>query len=166
MYERRLASDILEGQFDATEVEVLRQDDETRIICTRAAASGQVLEISQVTFLPAGKERFHDVHQAVLAGESMGKAFRQRGISFHRKVQAAYSYGLPPRFERWFGNNGQATIIEVAVVVGPDDTPYANILETFSPAVDWPDFRGHPTAAQLERIVLLDDFLSDEGSQA
>ncbi|HEY5442612.1 MAG TPA: hypothetical protein VIJ68_03675 [Candidatus Saccharimonadales bacterium] len=160
MHERRLSSDILERQFGKTYLKVLSDDNEPRIICTRALDGDRVLEISSVTFTPAGAEKFPDAHRAVLAGESMGKVFREHGIPFRRNIQALYGYTLPANFERWFGESGQATIIDLTVVAGPDDTPYARILETFSPAVHWPNFTPGSMPEHTERIEQLDRFLS------
>lgn len=133
-----LSSEILERQFGPTEVEVLHQDERTRLICTRVIATGQILEVSSVSFIEAGALVFPEVHQAVLAGESMGKAFLEAGVEFARDVQATQRQNLPVEMIRQFEAEGPVTIVEVTILVGPDQTPYAEIIETYSPAVDWP----------------------------
>ena len=133
-----LSSEILERQFGPTEVEVLHQDERTRLICTRVIATGQILEVSSVSFIEAGALVFPEVHQAVLAGESMGKAFLEAGVEFARDVQATQRQKLPVEMIRQFEAEGPVTIVEVTILVGPDQTPYAEIIETYSPAVDWP----------------------------
>jgi hypothetical protein len=159
-----LSSDILEAQFGPTEVEILRQDAETRIICTKAVRTGQVLEISRVTFDRAGRAAFPVVHQAVMDGASMGKAFRQADIEFRRVVGSAYACDLPKTFRRWFGSSVNATVVDVAVLVGSDCLPYAEILEVYSPLVEWPRSVGQPTARQLKKLGLLYKFFTDESS--
>jgi hypothetical protein len=137
-----LSSDILERQFGPTELTVLYQGGTSRIICTKAKASGQVLELSFVNFTRAGAEKFPEVHRAVLAGTSMGKAFRASSVAFRRKERIVHSNDLATHFGRQFGGEGPATILEVTILAGPDKTPYAEILETYSPAVRWPRRQG------------------------
>jgi hypothetical protein len=155
-----LSSDVLERQFGPTELEVLYQAAGTRIIRTLAADSRQSLELSLVAFVQAGVEEFPGTHQAVIGGASMGKAFRADGIGFVRQEKAAYRYALPVSFERFFGSREPATVVAVSVLAGPNKTPYAEILETFSPAVRRPCQAGQPTDGQLAKIRLLDEFLA------
>ena len=133
-----LSSDILEQQFGPTEIEVLSQDGDKRVICTRVAHSRQVLEISTVKFIAEGAKKFVQTHQAVLDGMSMGKAFRRDKIDFIRQIQKIYRQELSANLEQQFGETGEATVVSVLILVGPGKTPYAEILETYSPAVDWP----------------------------
>ena len=154
-----LSSDILENQFGPTELEVLYQDAATRVICTKTVGSGQVLELSLVSFVPAGVERFADVHQAILAGESIGKAFRAAGVQLNRDFEGGYKYALPASFEQRFASREPATVVDVAILVGEHNTPYARILETYSPEVEWKLREIEPTPDQLARIQLLDELL-------
>jgi len=159
-----LSSDILEEQFGPTKVEVLYQDAVTRIICTRALASGQVLELSYVAFVKSGAEKFPGAHRSVIAGESMGKAFRTAGIKFTRQQQTACRYNLPENFERWFERPGAATVVAVSILVGPGKTAYAEILETYSPEVQWAPQAGKPNMKQLAALTLLDEFLASQAA--
>jgi hypothetical protein len=134
----RLSSDVLEQQFGPTSVEILHQDARTRVICTKVISSGQILELSRVEFIQSGADMFPDVHAAVVAGQSMGKAFRAHGIAFIRQAEAVYRHILPDGFNRRFGSKGEATIVVVDVFAGDSRTPYAHILETYSPVVAWP----------------------------
>lgn len=156
-----LSSDILEQQFGPTEVEVLYQDATTRIICTRVSASLQALELSHVTFIQAGVDKFPATHQAVCEGASIGKTFRRDGVEFIREEQAAYRTTLPVHFGRFFGKDKAATAVVVSIFVGPDKTPYAKILEIYSPDVKWPHTAGQPKARQLN-IEPLDSFLANQ----
>ncbi len=133
-----LSSDILEQQFGPTCIEILRQDDQTRVICTKVLATGQVLEISQVSFIKAGVDEFSDVHRIITAGESMGKAFESRNIGFTRRTKSIIQEVPSPQLRQAFNSDQPATIVVVTILVGPDQTPYANIIETYSPAVRWP----------------------------
>jgi hypothetical protein len=133
-----LSSDILEAQFGPTELTVLYQDASSRIICTKAKPGGQMLELSFVNFNQAGAGQFPEVHQAVKAGTSIGKAFRDAGIAFKREEQLVDSQALAARFGQQFGSQGAATVMTVSILAGPDQTPYAEILEIYSPAVRWP----------------------------
>ena len=133
-----LSSDILEAQFGPTELTVLYQDETSRIICTKAKSGGQLLELSFVDFSRVGIEKFPEVHWVVTAGTSMGKAFRAAGVPFKRKEQLVDNPVLAAHFGRQFGSAGAATVITVSILAGPDQTPYAEILEIYSPAVHWP----------------------------
>jgi len=156
-----LSSDILEAQFGPTEVAVLHQDNLERIICTKVLASGQVLELSRVVFGGAGAEKFPDIHRAIVAGESMGKAFRAAGIEFVRETKGAYKQTLPANLQQWFGSSEAATVVDVSILVGADQVPYAQILEVYSPAVRWPHSIGQPTTEQRLVISRLDKFLKE-----
>jgi len=158
--ENVLSSEVLEKQFGPTEVSVLYQDGKTRLICTRAATNGQVLELSRVVFNPAGTEKFAETHAAVLAGQSMGKAFKAAGIEFRRETKAAYRRTLPASFGGWFGSGQPANIVVVAILAGPDRTPYADILEVYSPAVDWPQSGGSPSDEHLAIIKAIGELLA------
>lgn len=133
-----LSSDILEQQFGPSEIVVLYQRNLERIICTKVVSSGQVLELSHVQFIQTGVDTYPDVHQAIIAGQSMGKAFRERGIECTREVKYTYRQKLPTSFNKWFGTSDPATVMDVSIFVGPDHTAYARILETYSSAVSWP----------------------------
>lgn len=137
-----LSSDILERQFGPTELTVLHQSGNSRIISTRAKANGQLLELSFVNFIAAGVDKFPEVHEAVVAGTSMGKAFRDAGVAFSRKERIVDNQTLLENFGRQFGGEGPATVINVLILVGPDKIPYAEVLETYSPAVRWPGRNG------------------------
>ncbi len=135
-----LSSDILERQFGPTELEILRQDDKTRITFTKAADSGRILEISQVTFHEEGIAAFPEIHREVVEGKSMGKAFAGHNIAFERQVRGACLYDqrvLPSGFTKRFGSSEPATVIDVSIAVGPGGAPYADILEVYSPGVSW-----------------------------
>lgn len=153
-----ISSAILKRQFGETSVDILYQNERTRIICTKAE-SGQVLELSYVAFNPTGAERFPEVHDAIRAGESMGQAFQGRDIAFLREIHAAYNYPLPPHFESWFKSQKPATVVAVSIFVGSENTPYAEILETYSPDVQWPKLRGEPETEQVQKINELNEFL-------
>jgi hypothetical protein len=157
-----LSSDILEQQFGPTEVEVLYQDNGTRIIRTLATDSRQILEMSRAVFIQSGVKKFPGTHQTVIEGMSMGKAFRADGIEFIREEQGTYRYALPAIFKRFFGSGEPATIVEVLVLAGPGKTPYATILETYSPDVRWPHQAGEPTAGQLAKVQALGEFLANQ----
>jgi hypothetical protein len=154
-----LSSDILERQFGPTNVQILYQDDASRSICTKVVATGQVLELSRVAFLQPGINEFPEVHAAVVAGQSMGKAFKTRDIPFHRETHAAFQFDLPDGFCRQFKSSGLASVVEVSIFVGQQKIPYAKILETYSPAVSWPGPSGAPVDDHLRQIQLFGDFL-------
>lgn len=155
----RLSSDILEQQFGPTTLEVLYQDDKTRIICTKSKTSGQILELSRVTFIKSGVTQFANVHHDIVTGQSMGKAFRSHGIPFVREVHSSYRQTLPDSFSRRFGSNNPASVVSVSILVGPDRTPYAQILETYSPHVIWPTAGNKPNDGQRNEIQLFNTLL-------
>ncbi|MEK7594544.1 MAG: hypothetical protein AAB436_02835 [Patescibacteria group bacterium] len=154
-----LSSDILELQFGPTEIDVLHHNDETRIIQTRALSTGQTLEISLVEFDSAGAREFEAAHQDVLSGKSIGKTFRDHGIEFTRNQQAAEMRLIPLEFARQFGNTQFATVVAVTIFVGPNNLPYAEILETYSPEVIWPDAEDQLSEEQIIRLELLTKFI-------
>src|SRR5689334_21544837 len=116
-----LSSDVLEAQFGPTDVEVLLQNEDERITSTATIKNGipdQTLEISQVRFKEEGAAKFPDVHQAVIEGQSIGKALRAAGVALSRSVYAGYKYSLPANFNRCFGSNKPATVFGVKILVG------------------------------------------------
>lgn len=150
-----LSSDILERQFGPTELEVLYQRDLRRIIRTKVAASGQVLELSQVSFKPEGVSAFADVHRQVMDGMSMGKAFAGQGVAFRRQTRGVHIYQsdrLPAGFAGQFASEGPATVVEVSIFAGPDGIPYADILEVYNPVVKWPESATPPDKTALESL--------------
>jgi hypothetical protein len=156
-----LSSDILEAQFGPTEVEILHQDKSERIICTKLVETRQVLEVSHVRFIYEGVSRFPEVHESVLKGWSMGKAFRDAGIEFRRNVHAGFKYNLPPHFTKIYGSEDAANVLRVEIQVGPSGLPYADILETYHPAVDWGSLKKlEPDQPLSNRIDNLDHFLA------
>jgi hypothetical protein len=159
-----LSSDILEQQFGPTKIAVLYQDAAARIICTKVAATGQVLEISSVGFVRRGVQAFAHVHKDIAGGQSMGKAFRARNIPFTRLTKAAYKRAVPASFGRLFGAARYATVVEVAIVVGADHIPYADIIETYSPHVQWPETTPQPKREPVQ-LAALDIFLRQLFSQ-
>lgn len=158
-----LSSDILEAQFGPTAIKVLRQDAGKRVISTNAG--GLALEFSLVTLkgsAPAS-EAFADVRRDISAGMSMGKAFRGRGIPFKRRVRAVYSYELSDGFRRRFGGSGAATVVEVSVAAGQGAVPYADILEVYAPAVDWPESGPTPPPKTEASLSGFDKLLTELG---
>lgn len=154
-----LSSDILERQFGPTELEIMFQDEMTRIICTKAAGDGRVLEVSWVVFASDAATNFPEPYQDMLAGESMGKAFRSHEIKFQRKIKNSYTYDLPPAYQRWFGDAQDATVVDLSILAGPNQRLFAEVLETYRPGTIWPYLTGEPAAEQRRQIGLLGDFL-------
>lgn len=158
-----LSSDILEGQFGPTELDVLRQDGQVRIIRTRTTG-GQLLELSLVSFKTSPIDGLREAHEDVLAGRSMGKAFRDRGLPFKRQVRAVYEADvsvLPPIFQRTFETSGAATVVNVSILAGPEQMAYADILEVYNPAVSWPQSAGQIDADTSKRLEDFAQLLTD-----
>jgi hypothetical protein len=151
-----LSSTVLERQFGPTELEILKQDEGGRIVCTKVVETGQILELSQVVFQPEGIAAFPEIHREVLAGTSMGKAFAEDGMPFHRDIHASYRYDhriLPAVFAKRFDSGEPPTVTDLSVTVGPDATPYASILEVFSPRVNpWELTGGEMGEAIVDRL--------------
>ncbi len=135
---QRLSSDILEQQFGPTEIEILHQDKTTRIICTKTTEDQKILELSRVVFVAEGVALHPAVHQDILNGTSMGKAFRSDGTEFNREVRSAQKLSLPSKFTKYFKSEASATVVNVRILVGPNRVPYADIIEVYSPDVAWP----------------------------
>jgi hypothetical protein len=133
-----LSSDILEEQFGPTRLVILKQDSQHRIIKTVSIASGEVLELSLVTFNVGSATVFPDIHQKVLLGYSMGKAYREAHIPFIRDVRSITHNPLPPRLASYFDQPGSATTVDVDIYVGKVKTHYCHILEIYNAAVKWP----------------------------
>jgi hypothetical protein len=134
------SSDVLEDQFGPTTLQVLRQDKTERLVCT-ITSDGRILELSWVRFNLAGAAAFSGVHQNVMAGKSIGKAFRDHGVPFRRRTRSVQRYPsgkLPARISKLFEADGSATVVDVSVLAGSSGTPYADILEVYSPRVAWP----------------------------
>lgn len=159
-----LSSDFLEEEFGPTELEVLywNEDTLTRVSCTKVIETGQVVEVSLVVFDPRGTATYPEVHQTVLDGASMGKAFRAAGIRRHRETKSAYAYHLPEVFGHWFGSEEVGIVANTMFSVGPEHTPYAELLETFTSSVEdrLQLSVGEPTQELRERIYWLGDLLA------
>jgi hypothetical protein len=134
-----LSSDILERQFGPTSIDIIYQDNKSRVICTKVIDSGQILELSYVEFIKSGVDKFPDIHREVLSGRSMGKAFKAHDTDFIRSTQSSYRYALPGSFNKHFGGSRPAWVIDVLILVGSNRIPYARILETYRPEVAWTD---------------------------
>ena len=156
-----LSSDILEQQFGATEIEVLHQDEQVRIIATYAKGSGRILELSRVIFKNEGIAAFPDTHRSVLAGESIGKAFRKAQIPFGRKVSGVYRQTLSGSFNQRFKSSKPAIVVPVSILVGSDKLPYAEIIETYTPELVWP-----PQGPGLPRPAVPDEEVGFRGDRS
>lgn len=155
MISAQLSSDILEKQFGPTTINILHQDDEIRIIQTVAIETGQVLELSLVRFTPEGVAAFPEIHQAILSGQSMGKAFRAARVEFRRDSQFACSSAVPMPMQKYFASQEPATIVSVHILAGPDKVHYATITETYTPAASWPRIFGTITPQAATDLNLL-----------
>lgn len=133
------SSDILKQQFGSTRLIVLDQNSEYRIIKTIASDDNSVLELSLVTFDQPNVNTFPDVHQTILAGESIGTAYQNAGILFKRNVTVIQHVTLPSSIASYFKSHEKATVVEVDIRVGPQQIHYCSILEIYSPAVRWPE---------------------------
>lgn len=154
-----ISSDILESQFGPTYVSVIYQDDNYRVISTRVKESDKMLELSLVEFIDSGASAFPELHQEVLSGGSMGKVFRSADVDFVRKTDALYLAILPEVFHDKFRDKGPINVVDVTILVGPDKTPYAHILETYSPEVVWAVKTTSPTPGQMTKIKRLAEFI-------
>lgn len=134
-----LSSEILEEQFGPTRLVVLKQNKKLRIIETVTKDSEQILELSMVTFDKQNIHTFPEVHKEILAGQSMGMAYKNAGIRFIREITSTIHAQLPLELESEFNQKGLATIVEVDIFVGEQKAHYCHILEIYSPAVTWPE---------------------------
>lgn len=134
-----LSSDILEEQFGPTRLSVLAQNKTHRIIQTISEQTSAVLELSLVSFSKDTEILYPQIHQVIYNGTSMGKAFTEAGVVFHRSVSSVTKSMLPSSIARYFSETGLATIVELRVFVGEKSTHYCDIIEIYSPAVVWPE---------------------------
>jgi hypothetical protein len=155
----QLSSDILERQFGPTSVKVLQQNDSVRVIET-VTRDGRVLELSLVRFMPEGVQAFPKVHTAVRAGQSMGKAFRERGIAFEREETFASKQTAPSFMQKLF-QNPEAIMVGVTILVGPQKLPYAQITETYTGEANWPSLSGEPTEQAKADLLALGTYLGN-----
>jgi len=132
-----LSSEILENQFGPTRLVVLKQNSTHRIIETVASDNKQVLELSIVTFDKENVDIFPDVHAEIIAGASIGKAFKKASVRFIRKINSTTHIPLPAILSSEFNQKGLATIVDVDIFVGEQKAHYCHILEVYSPAVSW-----------------------------
>lgn len=156
-----LSSDILQQQFGETQLIILNQNTQYRVIETITTADKTVLELSLVTFDQANVHVFSDIHQAILAGESIGATYKKAGILFKRNVTAINHTLLPAIFAAYFNTQEAATVIEVGILVGPEQIHYCSILEIYSPAVRWPDPATSISISVQERLQEFAKLLED-----
>lgn len=156
------SSDILESQFGTTTVDVLHQDEHVRVIQTRVVGTDQILEFSSVTFNQQGVNEFADIHESIVGGESMGKAFKAAGVDFVRQTHAVSRLVAPPVFATLFDTDQPAWVVEVAIAAGKNQTPYADILEVYSGLIEWPEPAIEPTKQMLSRLDKFSQFVIDQ----
>ena len=166
-----LSSDILEQQFGPTKVVILKQNAQYRLINTVVVATGQILELSVVSFIANGAQMYPIVHKNILAGESIGKAFRNAHIEFNRQTINTTKSKLPSKIQKMFKpayartsygetgilgkpsiNSSLVTVVEVSIYVGPQKTHYCDILEIYSPQVVWPDKISGEVPGQIKKL--------------
>ncbi|TAL14618.1 hypothetical protein EPN95_02340 [Patescibacteria group bacterium] len=148
-----LSSDILEKQFGPTELVIIAQNANYRLIKTIAKKNQTVLEISFVRFDTPNINIFADVHQTVLRGSSMGKAFTDAGVQFVRTPRSVDHIEVLPDIQSLFGHVGLATIVTVDIFVGPKKVHYCHITEIYSPLVAWPDIKT-PKSSHINQTLL------------
>jgi hypothetical protein len=154
-----LSSDILEKQFGPTQIDVLHHDEEVRFVQTRVKETGQILELSFVGFHAPVVDKFEEIRQEVMNGKSLGKAFRDRGVAFVRQQQVAVRLELPDVFGKKFASSGLVTVVAATIVVGDEQLEYAEVLETYSPDVSWPEIGGELSDEQSSKLELLTKFV-------
>jgi len=152
MIGNHLSSDILEQQFGPTTVKVLRQDNAVRVIQTVVTKNQQILELSLVRFEPAGIAAFPEVHATIKSGQSMGKAFRAKGIKFLREEEFACYHAVPLAIQKMFDTERPALMVGVSVLVGPSKILYATIVETYTGTVTWPRLFGEATQQAVDEL--------------
>lgn len=150
-----LSSDILEQQFGPTKVIIIKQNSYIRVINTVVADRGQVLELSMVRFDASGANKYSHIHANIVAGESIGKAFRAAGVEFIRKTQYQTTSSLPDKIQKQFGVKGMPTIVGVSIFVGKPQIHYCDIFEIYSPLVKWPSARDDVVNVQPNIELLL-----------
>lgn len=158
MINSQLSSDILEQQFGPTTINILHQDDAIRIIQTVVRATGQVLEFSLVRFEAEGTAAFAGIHTQIVAGQSMGKAFRANNIAFQRTELLACRMSVPLKLVTTFGTK-DFTVTAVTVRVGPYQIPYATITEIYSGEVKWPHHLGVYTDQTIKDLEVMTHYL-------
>lgn len=145
---RVISSDILESQFGPTNIEVIKQDNNSRLIYTKVIATGQILEVSKVQFKTPVLSQFFVIHQEIMTGKSIGKSFRKHNVDFIRQQKSVHKKFIPA-YDAFFGDNRPATVVEVSIFVGPEKVHYADILEIYSPDVQWP---------MLDNVLIIDNY--------
>ena len=133
-----LSSDVLEQQFGQTRVVVHKQTQEYRVITTIANKDNKILELSLVEFDASGIGYYPKIHNQIVGGVSMGKAFRAGGVSFVRRTKAAGKLNIPGSLQKILNSPDEPTAVEVSIFVGNDAIHYADILEIYSSDVVWP----------------------------
>jgi hypothetical protein len=159
---KQLSSDILEHQFGPTLVEVIFQNDKNRLIFTRTVERNLILEISLVSFIEQGVKKYPIIHQSLTTNKSsMGKTFRQAGVKFIRQTNALTKQKLDSNFRNLFDSDKLATVLDVDIIVGEAGTPYANILEVYSPLVVWPVEPAMSGQTNIDKVAILNSILED-----
>lgn len=129
-----LVSDLLEEQFGSCNIEILSQDERKRLVAVSSA--GRVIEIAYTKFVQNGVKAFPEVHQTIIDGESMGRAFKIKNVDFYREVRLSKIYPVSGLIAGYFGNENQSLrLIVVDIYVGAMKAHYAQITEIFAPDV-------------------------------
>lgn len=135
-----LTTDIMEAQFGPVEASVLFQDERRREVVVRVRRTKQVLEFARVTFAPAGAAAYPAIDRRIRGGALMGKAFRDAGVEFRRRQEPPARRELSGRLRELFAaGDGPGLCVSASILVGPEELPYAENRETYSPAIEWPE---------------------------
>ena len=147
-----LSSDILEQQFGPTELVIVSQNKKHRTIQTIATQSHAVLELSVVSFDRMNTILFPEIHEQILQGSSMGRAFKNAAVDFFRDVHFISHSAVPANIQTIFTNQNAATIIDVDILIGPDKIHYCHITEIYNPIVVWP-ISSKPRSLNVEQAL-------------
>jgi hypothetical protein len=132
-------TEIMESQFGPVWAEVLSQTNSRREVLVKSQ-TGQVLEHAIVEFDPAGGNEYPEVDQRIRDGALIGQVFREAGVEFERREKPAEAVELTDEQKRLFDTDESHGIgIEADILVGPNKVRYAHNVETYSPALNWPE---------------------------
>ena len=146
-----LSSDILGAQFGPTSLLVMFQAGNERVIQTRA--KDVVLELSYVQFSNTSRQQFPAVTHAIEAGESMGRVFRDTGVTFTRHTRFVTKIAPLAFLSELFASDEPVWAIKVDITAGSGDSEFASIIEFYNPLVAWPEQPRQLTTLQQQELA-------------
>lgn len=138
MEEQKLGTDVLKEKFGEITPQITYRDGSSRVVLA-VAEDGRVGAYSIVHFDDVGKSLIPDeIHRQIIGGKLIGKTIRESGIPFERDEECTFVYRIPKSIQSLFNTDHKESFVKrVNFKIGTINSPYASIVEIYSPLVSF-----------------------------